>query len=200
MEVTNPAGDQNSPWYVTNGLLVRELISGQLQVGEDRFIKREPASVQVTGDPDDTNGPTYAALGALLTAPPVPVGSEIRATLDRGGSLGGNGRGGVKAATLVKETNHTVADVFWNYLDSQGPVWNGANYVDGRLFDPTFFATGFPITEAYWTRVKVAGQVKGVLLQCFERRCLTYTSDNPDGWKVEMGNVGQHYYHWRYGG
>jgi hypothetical protein len=200
MEVTNPAGDQNNPWYVTNGLLVRELISGQLQVGEDRFIKREPASVQVTGDPDDTNGPTYAALGALLTAAPVPVGSEIRATLHRGGTLGGNGRGGVKAATLVKETNHTVADVFWNYLDSQGPVWNGSNYVDGRLFDPTFFATGFPITEAYWTRVKVAGQVKDVLLQCFERRCLTYTPDNPDGWKVEMGNVGQHYYHWRYGG
>jgi hypothetical protein len=38
-----------------------------------------------------------------------------------------------------------------------------------------------------------------VLLQCFERRCLTYTPDNPEGWKVEAGNVGQHYYQWRYG-
>ncbi len=200
MEVTNPGGDQSSPWYVTNGLLVRELISGQLQVGEDRFIDREPAGMPVTGDPDDTNGPTYAALRALLNAPPVPVGSEIRATIDRQGTIGGNGRGGVSAALLVGETNHTVADVFWTYLNSQGPVWDGANFVEGRLFDPTFFATGFPITEAYWTRVKVAGQVKDVLLQCFERRCLTYTPENPDGWKVEMGNVGRHYHSWSYGG
>ncbi|MCS7294077.1 MAG: thermonuclease family protein, partial [Dehalococcoidia bacterium] len=36
------------------------------------------------------------------------------------------------------------------------------------------------------------------LVQCFERRCLTYTPDNPPGWQVEAGNVGQHYYRWRY--
>src|SRR5690606_18565814 len=30
------------------------------------------------------------------------------------------------------------------------------------------------------------------------RRCLTYTPDNPPGWQVEAGNVGQHYYEWRY--
>ena len=38
-----------------------------------------------------------------------------------------------------------------------------------------------------------------MLIQCFERRCLTYTPGNPDGWQVEAGNVGQHYFHWRYG-
>ena len=32
----------------------------------------------------------------------------------------------------------------------------------------------------------------------FERRVLTYTDTNPDPYKVEMGNIGQHYYHWRY--
>jgi hypothetical protein len=36
-------------------------------------------------------------------------------------------------------------------------------------------------------------------MQCFERRCLTYTPDNPEGWQVEAGNVGRHYYYWRYG-
>jgi hypothetical protein len=46
--------------------------------------------------------------------------------------------------------------------------------------------------------VKVDGRYKDVLVQCFERRCLTYTPTNPDGWKVEAGNVGQHYYAWRY--
>jgi hypothetical protein len=38
-----------------------------------------------------------------------------------------------------------------------------------------------------------------VLIQLFERRTLTYTPANPSGFQVEMGNVGQHYYSWRYG-
>src|SRR5690606_21893760 len=33
MEISNPSGDQSSPWYVTNGLLVVELITGQMQTG-----------------------------------------------------------------------------------------------------------------------------------------------------------------------
>src|SRR5690606_29200350 len=31
-----------------------------------------------------------------------------------------------------------------------------------------------------------------------ERRCLTYTPGNPSGFLTEAGNVGQHYYSWRY--
>ena len=40
--------------------------------------------------------------------------------------------------------------------------------------------------------------MKWVLVQAFERRVLTHAPDNPDGWRVEAGNVGQHYYQWRY--
>ncbi len=58
--------------------------------------------------------------------------------------------------------------------------------------------TGYPMTEAYWTRARVGGQERDVLAQCFERRCLTFTPDNPAQWQVEMANIGQHYYHWRY--
>ncbi len=36
-------------------------------------------------------------------------------------------------------------------------------------------------------------------MQCFQRRCLTYTPGNDEGWQVEAGNVGRHYYTWRYG-
>lgn len=36
------------------------------------------------------------------------------------------------------------------------------------------------------------------MVQCFERRCLTYNPANDDPFKVEMGNVGLHYYSWRY--
>lgn len=47
--------------------------------------------------------------------------------------------------------------------------------------------------------MQVGGKMKTVLVQCFQRRCLTYTPSNPTGWKVEAGNVGQHYFKWRYG-
>ena len=58
MEITNPAGDSTSPWYVTNGLLVVELVTGRLQMGDNEFEEREPAEVNVAGDADDLNGPT----------------------------------------------------------------------------------------------------------------------------------------------
>ena len=200
MEITTPYADQSSVWYVTNGLLARELISGQMQVGDNHFVNKGPANIPVAGDPDDSSGPTYATLNGVLNTPPVAVGSEIHTTIDRQGNVGNSGPGGVHASQLISETNHTIADVFWNYLNSDGTVWNGSANVSGKLFDPTFFATGYPVTEAYWSKVKVGGQVKDVLVQCFERRCLTYTPSNAAGWQVEMGNVGRHYYLWRYGG
>jgi len=39
---------------------------------------------------------------------------------------------------------------------------------------------------------------KDVLMQGFERRVLTYTPSNPDGFRVEYGNIGRAYYAWRY--
>jgi Tol biopolymer transport system component len=198
MEITTPFGNRSDDWYVTNGLLVRELISGAMQVGDARFIQRAPSNIPVAGDPNDLFGPTYATMQPLLSAPPTPVGQDIRATLNRAGSVGSGGPGGVTAAHFVPQTNHTVASVFWDYLNSSGPVWVDGGEVTGRLFEPTFFVTGYPITEAYWAQSTVGGQQRQVLIQCFERRCLTFTPDNPDGWQVEMGNVGLHYYAWRH--
>src|SRR5205085_12057270 len=37
-----------------------------------------------------------------------------------------------------------------------------------------------------------------VLIQPFQRRVLTYVPSFPAGWRVQMGNIGQHYYDWRY--
>ncbi len=198
MEITNPAGDRGSEWYVTNGLLVMELVTGEMQVGDDRFVQRGPAEIPVAGDEDDPDGPTYATLQTLLDEPATDPGAEITATLNRAGEVGDGGPGDVFAGEYVEATDHTVADVFWDYLNSSGMIWDGQQMTDGRLFQPTFFATGFPITEAYWTEVRVGGETRDVLLQCFERRCLTYTPDNPEGWRVEMGNVGRHYHAWRY--
>ena len=201
MEITNPTSDRNSPWYVTNGLLAKELVTGQLQLGDTKFEPHPPAQVNVAGDADDPDGPTYASFTALLSYQPFPTGSTIIQTVDRAGNVGSNpdlASYGVTAAYYVPETNHTVASVFWDFMNSHGLVYVSWHYRDDALFANPFYATGFPLTEAYWAQVRVAGVQQWVLIQVFERRVLTYTPKNPEGWKVEAGNVGQHYYRWRY--
>ncbi|MCX2728525.1 thermonuclease family protein (plasmid) [Thermomicrobium sp. 4228-Ro] len=201
MEITDPAADRSSPWYVTNGLLAKELVTGQLQRGDATFEPQPPAQVNVAGDPDDPDGPTYASFSGLLDHAPLPVGTTITQTVDRAGNVGSDlslGQYGVTAVYYVPETNHTVASVFWDFMNSRGQVYVGWRYREDALFPNPFYATGFPLTEAYWARVRVAGVQQWVLVQVFERRVLTYTPGNPEGWKVEAGNVGQHYYRWRY--
>jgi hypothetical protein len=84
-------------------------------------------------------------------------------------------------------------------MHSDGLVYENGQFVQGDLFyNSPFYATGFPVTEAYWTTVPVDNEPTRVLLQAFERRVLTYTPTNPEGWKVEAGNVGRHYFEWRY--
>ena len=64
-------------------------------------------------------------------------------------------------------------------------------------FDWTF-VLGYPITEGYWTQMRVNGQDYAVLVQAYQRRVLTYTPDFPQTWQIQQGNVGQHYLEWRY--
>jgi hypothetical protein len=202
MEINNPDADPNSIWYVTNGLLVNELISGQMQVGDNEFEAREPADIPIAGDPDSNGSPSYASFAELLDASGGEQGESITRTLNRDGVVDSDdqfGEYGVVEGEFVPETGHSIANVFWEYLNSTGTLRQQGHYLEGPIFSPTFFATGFPVTAAYWSRVTVGGVEQDVLIQCFERRCLTYTPENEDGWEVEMGNVGQHYYRWRYG-
>ena len=83
-------------------------------------------------------------------------------------------------------------------MNAEGLVEENGQLVTARLFPDPFYGTGLAITEPYWTTVRVGGTPQDVLVQCFERRCLTYTPGNAPTWQVEAGNVGQHYYHWRY--
>ena len=109
-------------------------------------------------------------------------------------------RGAVAAERVtLPGIDHTVADVFWAFMNSSGTVEVNGQIITDRLFVDPFYATGLPITEAYWTTAAVGGTPRDVLLQCFERRCLTWTPDNPDGWQVEAANVGLHYLTWRTG-
>jgi hypothetical protein len=176
-------------------------MTGNLQLGDTLFEPHIPASINVAGDLDGTSGPTYAALAGLRDADAGEVGAAIDAVVDRFGNVSSNpvfAAENVTAAEYVPQTDHTVASVFWDFMNSQGLVWQDGQYVTDDLFENAFYATGYPVIEAYWTTVSLDGVPTNVLLQCFERRCLTYTPDNPDGWKVEAGNVGLHYHQWRY--
>lgn len=201
MEVTNPDAVDDGVWYVTNGLLVVELISGNIQTGHDSFETRSPAGVPVAGDSDDVDGPTYATFVALLEVEPVALRQAMTERVDRNGRVTQDkalGALGITAVHIDNVTNHAVAEPFWEFMNSTGVVWEDGGLAEATLFQDSLFATGRPITEAYWATVKVANTAKDVLIQCFERRCLTFTPDNPEGWQVEAGNVGRHYYSWRY--
>ena len=198
----DPGVNPYSIWSVTNGLLARELVTGVMQTGDQDFEPRSPAQVNVAGDADDPTGPTYATFQPLLDTPPLAPGTPVTARIDLSGTVTDDpslaGRG-VTAVAHVAETNHTVASPFWDFMNSTGLVAEGGPPRVGAIFPNPFYATGFPITEAYWTNVKVAGVYTDVLVQVFERRVLTYTPGNPEGWQVEAGNVGRHYFEWRYG-
>ncbi len=201
MELNNPAGDRKSNWFVSSGLLVQELISGQIQLGTAEYAARGSADLAMVGDINDPNAPTYASLAGLTGRATDRTGQSVDETLNRAGQIGsytGSTSGDMRFTHFVGETSHNIPAVFWNYLNSSGTVYTSNSYYNDKLFD--WVATvGYPLSEPYWTRVRVGGIERDVLVQAFERRVLTYTPDNDPNWRVQLGNVGRHYYLWRYG-
>jgi hypothetical protein len=203
MELTNPAGG-----YVTNGLLVTEIATGQLQLGDNRFEYRGASELQVAGDSNqqdrNSNAPTYASFSVLVNTGPGEdaTGQSVQATLAKSGQVGLNPAlaGLAYNRHFAPETGHNIPDVFWDWFAQEGRIydWQSDSYRTGRVLD-WLASVGLPLTEAYWVRTEVGGIEKDVLVQLFQRRVLTFTPDNPAGWQVEMGNVGQHYVAWRYG-
>ena len=199
MEINDPLAARDR-WFVTTGLLAAELVTGAMQVSDSGFEQRGPAITPVAGDSDDPLSPTYASFDRVRNHDAFNTGTTLTATINRQGDVSQDQRYAgyaVRAQQLVPETGHSVASVFWEYLNTTGPVIEDGAQVTGRLFEPWFYATGLPITEAYWADVLVAGERMAVLTQVFERRVLTYTPSHDPEWRVELGNVGRHYYDWR---
>ncbi len=204
MELTHPDNDPESSWYVTNGLLVVELMTGRRQIGDNEFEARDAASIPVAGDRSSAGVPTYAALSNLIALPAGSDGGAIIALVSQAGKVvedSSLAEQGVYAAyrVTVPGIDHHVASVFWEFMNATGPVLVDGELQDEHLFSSPFFATGYPLTEAYWVNARLGGVDQFILFQAFERRVLTYTPSNPAGWKVESGNVGLHYYEWLYG-
>jgi hypothetical protein len=210
MEINNPTADPNNPFFVTNGLLTVELISGKMQTGNSRYADRWPADIPLASDPDDATAPTYLSFQGVSNTPlgdrPAAsrAGQNVTATISRNGSVGDDPTKSqypdVDIVYFDPTTRHNVPRAIWDFLNQTGAVYNPATgqTVPARLSDPWFYATGLPISEAYWARVKIAGQMQDVLIQAFERRVVTYVPNGVPGFKVQMGNIGQHYFDWRY--
>ena len=202
MEINDPTADPNATWYVTNGLLPIELMTGRQQNGLNLFEQRGPAKVTAIGDPDQF--PTYADFLPLYQSPgavnPGDLGKPATGFLNPGGAVTGfNDFANDPATILVRgENNHGVAKAFLDFQTQQRLVADGDRYVNGQVYDP-LFVFGLPTTGAYWVKAKVGGVERPILFQVFERRVLTYNPANDPAFRIEMGNVGQHYYQWRYG-
>lgn len=179
---------ESGPRGVTNGLLATELVTGRVQIGDTTFEERRPPNIPIAGDPLSP-GPTYAALATTASTLLAPSDNQSGGRVVT--SVGANGEAtigdlpanpGTTLATYDSTTKHNVARAFADYRTKAGLA-----------------TIGYAIAEPFATSVKVGGQQREVVVQVFERRTLTYTATNPTAFRVEMGNVGQHYYRWRYG-
>jgi hypothetical protein len=209
MEINNPSDRSGPNQGVTNGLLVKELVSGRMQNGNDPYDydQRAAADVPVAGNPRNANpsGPSYGSFSGVATIEngyrdQQWLGERISVTIDRSGNLGVRGELALPETEIVQYnsvTGHNIPRIFWDFMNMQGRVVEGNRVTSGPVVD-WVFAMGLPITDAYWTRSRIGGDDKDVLVQLFERRVLTYVPSNPAGYQVEMGNVGQHYFQWRY--
>ncbi len=196
MEINNPNADPSSPGYITNGLLTVEMIGGEIQTGDANSVEAKvQADIPVVGDPrkDNPLAPSYAALQGVASIhdehqAAVRTGQQVDDAIDVLGIVSKDTAhaGLASYSAYSEETKHNIPDVFWKYL-------TGMNASYG--FDWTF-VLGYPITEAYWTQMRVGGKDMPVLIQAYQRRVLTYVPDFEPTWQVQQGNVGQHYLEW----
>ena len=190
MELTNP-----SAGLVTNGLLTVEMKTGQVQVGDNTFQAREPARINIAGDPG-ADGVTYADLARL------PERDTPRDNPDSRPPLGIIGGQFAPVQNLPVPNIPTSGGPFYAPF-TQDPGGRYAQYVFKPFAD--FIAAlpqglgsiGYPITPVILVQVKIAGTPTYVLAQAFERRVLTFNGANPAATRVEFGNIGQHYATWR---
>jgi hypothetical protein len=175
---------------VTNGLLTVELKTGKMQVGDNAFEQRLPATIGVAGDPGQA-GPTYADLAKRPEHVPQVAGAVLTTTFSEGAFTESNIVPTDPELALVqyvtdpgRRFGQYVPRAFWDYLNALPLPWQSV--------------LGFPISPAFGTQLAVGSTMRPVFIQAFERRVLTYTPGNPAGFTVEFGNIGQHYQQWRY--
>jgi len=172
---------------VTSGLLATELVTGKVQTGDATFDPRTPPAIPIAGDPTGP-GPKYADFtgkaASVLTPATSAVGKSVTIALASDGTPSTGTPSGDAApyaiAAFDDPTKHNVSAAFTALRTKVGLT-----------------TVGYAISEPFLLNVGQTGKV-ATMAQIFERRVMTYTPANPDPYKVEFGNIGAHYYQWRY--
>jgi hypothetical protein len=196
------------------GALATELISGQVRLGDREYLTLEAPDLPILGAAEPDNpAPTYSTLASVVTLKTGQNSSEkqtgltVTATLNRQGQVGsgtdeGLGIYGITNTYYAEKTGHNIPGVFWEYLNSMGIINERGQFQTDKLFVWSF-QFGQPISEPFWIKAKLDGQVQVVLIQVFENQILYYNppdGTNPEAVKVEGVDIGRHYYTWRYPG
>ncbi len=185
---------------VTTGLLTVELKSGKVQLGDGTFETRSPAQIAMAGD-GGAGSPTYADLSTF---------KEFYTEMTYAGYIYTNGQ----YTPLTAENGKQYAAQFdvpsgdtFVYVQDPSARFGQVVYTPFKTFGDQLIAAGvpvdqtpgYPISPVIVAQVPIGGKATTVFIQAFERRVLTYNPNNPVAFRVEFGNIGQHYYRWRYG-
>ena len=209
MELNDPNADPTDPWLVTGGLLPVELMFTRQQLGDDRYERPRmqdgwrPTESYVAAIGDPLSFPAYPDLQPLYESPGTisseEIGKPVTDLFNPDLTVGAyTSYSNDPGTVLVKgANNHGVPRAFVDFMNQQGTLYADNSYTTGQVYDP-LFVFGLPITPAVWVTTRIGGISATVLFQVFERRLLTYNPLNPSAFRVEMGNVGQHYHKWRY--
>ncbi|HVF98690.1 MAG TPA: sialidase family protein, partial [Chloroflexia bacterium] len=125
MEINDPGADLTSRFFVTNGLLVVELVSGSVQTGNNEFeAARPPAQIPVAGDSDSPDALTYASLVPVASLSgdnraADRTGQQVNAILDRSGATREDPAraGSVRIARYEPVLGHNIPSVFWDFMN-----------------------------------------------------------------------------------
>jgi len=179
MEVTNG--------QVTFGLLATQMVTGDIQQGDQSFRHLPPSLGKIAGDADGL-GPSYRTIydnRSQLLAPRDPKpGQEISLLFDKSNTLivspnPASPSGPIANGAYDATTQHNVLAAFADYRARAG-----------------ISAIGLAISEPFAAYFTVGGVERAIAVQIFERRVLTYTEGNPPDFRVEMGNIGRHFFDW----
>lgn len=177
---------------VTQGLLVWEMTTGQVALGDTLTVPLAPPVRAIDGGELDPQVPTYAGLSRVVLQPAPDLsqrGVPVDAWIDANGQVAvADPPVTVQLAQYVAATGHNLPRVTVDFFARQ--PFGEASWVD---------VLGYPISEPYWSFYRHDGTALPSLVQVFQRRILVYTPTLPPQQRFTIPNSGRHYYRWRYG-
>ena len=180
---------------VTSGLLAQELATGRVQIGDGTYMDRPAYVYPIVGDPRN-EGATYADIAANAGGVRTPQErrTDGKYTYQRIGPT--NDPQAIAAFDAFRNETGVFTSADYDEPTRQYAIRVFADYRDRVGLEAVGYAISNPIYEV----VPIGGRQVPVVYQIFQRRVLTFNRENPRDFQVEMGNTGQHYYQWRYGG